>query len=54
MKYTERKIRAQQSRREKTNTTASILRRRRRRSFRQTGSGARRARPPLIGPRPGR
>lgn len=41
MKYTERKMSAQQSRREKTNTTASILRRR---SFRQTSPGARRAR----------
>lgn len=51
-KYTERKMSAQQSRREKTNTTASILLRRR--SFRQTGPGARRARPPLIGPRRGR
>lgn len=41
-KYTERKMSAQQSRREKTNTTASILLhgRRRRRSFRETGSGA--------------
>lgn len=39
-KYTERKMSAQQSRREKTNTTASILLHGRRRSFRETGSGA--------------